>query len=157
MAFKEQQYTLIDFNKVMNNELYYSRESITPKLYLQRAMRVAVAILGLIGAGVGIWLLWRLPYFTRRLVHLGQYYADTARCWAISLLNSGLEKWCCWRIREIALEESVRHTTRSSLSEATDSEHTALRARISDALEQGDTEMAKTLMGVLQKLEDNKK
>ncbi|MBU4609718.1 hypothetical protein IMZ29_03880 [Achromobacter sp. GG226] len=58
-------------------------------------------------------------------------------------------------IRHAGIDEATRHAVRAGLSQANEVEIAALRKQIVAAVEAGETETAKTLMGILQRLENS--
>jgi thioredoxin-like negative regulator of GroEL len=60
------------------------------------------------------------------------------------------------RVRRAAEDEAIRHSTREQLTQANNQEKAVLRNQISEALEKGDTETAKTLLSLLERLDQGR-
>jgi hypothetical protein len=60
------------------------------------------------------------------------------------------------RVRRTAEDEAIRHSTREQLTQANDQEKAVLRNQISEALEKGDTKTAKTLLSLLERLDQER-
>lgn len=56
-------------------------------------------------------------------------------------------------VRRTVLDETIRQTTRSALMQASEEERQALRDQIKSALDSGNLDLVKTLMGILEKFE----
>lgn len=57
------------------------------------------------------------------------------------------------KVRQIAIEEMVRHSTRHNLSQTSSEEQAMIRRRIQEALNKGDTDTAKALISLLERID----
>lgn len=57
------------------------------------------------------------------------------------------------QVRRVVADETIRETTRAAMNTLNDADKAALRTQIKEAIDSGNTELAKTLMSLLQKLE----
>lgn len=77
---------------------------------------------------------------------------DVARC-----VTSGVQKTIDEankrKVRSVVVDEAIRQTTRTAIASASESEKAVLRNQIKHALDSGNHDTAKALMGVLQKME----
>ena len=144
-SFKENSYRLSEFKELVEEDLRASLENAAVKVRKKRSEDRTTILVGIalsLCALVALWFIYRLG--KRFLPSLAESGAKKSKGALGELRNM--------HVRHVAMDETIRATTRASL-DITQKERTELRAQISQAIDAGNPELAKTLMSLLQKLE----
>jgi hypothetical protein len=114
--------------------------------------RISVLLATLSALALIIFALFVLRWIVKRLLpQLAIFTGKMARKGARKS-NDALEGLRTMRVRHVAMDETIRAATRKSL-DISQKERADLRTQIAQALDAGNTELAKTLMSLLKKLE----
>ncbi|WP_304526782.1 hypothetical protein [Halomonas sp. I5-271120] len=137
---KSSPYWLEDFEEYTQKTTENERESLSTDLMMVRLKIIATGVVSLFGVLLGLVILRRIWGSLRETFP--------------KLVKNGIRAMDERRIHNLALSEAVKHSTRSSLKNGSDEEKEAIKQQIANAVENGDTELAKSLVSLLRKVED---
>lgn len=139
LVYNNNRYLLEGFHEYVRQRLEDEREALQPEIIKNRWLLVLMATGKVIGGILGLAL---LVYVWRRLRRV-----------VPSLLIRASRAWGDRKIRQLAIKETVLHSTRDTLQNASSSQSEAIRREISKAVAKGDTALAASLSAVLNDVE----
>lgn len=139
LVYNSDRYLLEGFHEYARQRLKDEREAFQPEISKERWLLVSMVAGTVIG---GILGLVTLVYVWRRLCRV-----------VPSLFMRASRAWGDRKIRQLAIKETVLHSTRDTLQNASSSQSEAIRREISKAVAKGDTDLAASLSTVLRDVE----
>ena len=135
----EQRAVLLDFPHQVKRITAQQKDRVQALALERQSVFVRIVLGLLIGGAIVVYVIWAGGRVLKRQARM-----------LTQRTTQGVRQR---RIRRVAEEETIRHMTRQELDQASEQECAVLKQQIGEALAEGDTATAKSLFGLLERLE----